>query len=38
MSETLTLRGVKPRQAVRTAAIIVEGVALITLCDKLRIP
>lgn len=38
MSETLTLRGVTPRKAVRTAATIIAGVALITLCAKLRIP
>ncbi|CAM5599396.1 Biotin transporter BioY [Mycolicibacterium aubagnense] len=38
MSETLTLRGVKPRKAVKTAATIIAGVALITLCAKLRIP
>lgn len=38
MSQTLTLRGVQPRKAARTAAIIIAGVALITLCAKLRIP
>lgn len=38
MSQTLTLRGVKSREAIKTAAVIVAGVALLTLCAKIRIP
>ncbi|PLP61107.1 biotin transporter BioY [Mesorhizobium loti] len=38
MSQTLTLRGVKPRDAAKTVAVVIAGVALITLCAKLRIP